>query len=93
MVEKARLTEQERIALFTMLQQWSRNQELQAQKVADWIEVRAACAVQDVVSVACQIMAREIEHWDYSDIPAEDAVEIALDNAAAALREKYGVKP
>jgi len=35
-------TDQQRIELFTLLQQWSRNTELQAQKVAEWISKTVA---------------------------------------------------
>jgi hypothetical protein len=38
----ARLNDHERIALFTLLQQWSRNSELQAQKTGQWIESKLA---------------------------------------------------
>lgn len=45
----ARLTPDERIQLFTIMQQWSRNADVQAQKITDWFEQRVAALLRPLL--------------------------------------------
>lgn len=51
--KRVRLTPQERIELFTVMQQWSRNQELQAQKITEWFEARSASFAEKMLREVC----------------------------------------
>ena len=60
MKARARLSEQERIKLFTLLGQWARDGELQAIKVTEWFEHKLSAFGSDArregMEAACRAM-------------------------------------
>jgi hypothetical protein len=82
--ELARLTDQERIGLFTLMSQWSRNLELQAQKVAGWLEKRDVRALEAVSEATMNALGMSCT---WQEVNAETKRDIAQ-RAKAILERK-----